>query len=128
MAARININADLGEGHGAYDIGDDLALLDIVKTANIACGMHGGDATVMRRVVGEAARRGVSGYSERQRGIAVERRGGVAQAACSLGCRARTPRGPSCVRPPGMAHPRAERRKSPGRRLPLTCALLDLMV
>lgn len=60
MAARININADLGEGHGAYDIGDDLALLDIVKTANIACGMHGGDATVMRRVVGEAARRGVS--------------------------------------------------------------------
>ena len=60
MTARININADLGEGHGAFEIGDDLALLDIVKTANIACGMHGGDPTVMRRVLAEAAARGVS--------------------------------------------------------------------
>lgn len=60
MGARININADMAEGWGAYDIGDDAALLGIVKTANIACGMHGGDATVMRRVILEAEAKGVS--------------------------------------------------------------------
>ncbi|MCI4664091.1 MAG: 5-oxoprolinase subunit PxpA [Neomegalonema sp.] len=57
---RININADLGEGFGAYDIGDDAALLDIVATANIACGFHGGDPSVMRRTMAAAAARGVS--------------------------------------------------------------------
>ncbi|MEO0823157.1 MAG: 5-oxoprolinase subunit PxpA [Pseudomonadota bacterium] len=57
---RININADMGEGFGAYDIGDDLALLDIVQSANVACGMHGGDAGVMRRVILAAEEKGVS--------------------------------------------------------------------
>jgi UPF0271 protein len=57
---RININADLGEGFGAYDIGHDDDLLGIVASANVACGFHGGDATVMRRVVERAAARGVS--------------------------------------------------------------------
>ncbi|MEM6421717.1 MAG: 5-oxoprolinase subunit PxpA, partial [Pseudomonadota bacterium] len=42
------------------DIGDDSALLDVVKTANIACGMHGGDASVMRRIATACAERGVS--------------------------------------------------------------------
>ncbi|MEM6489228.1 MAG: 5-oxoprolinase subunit PxpA [Pseudomonadota bacterium] len=60
MARRININADLGEGFGPYDIGDDAALLDVVRSANIACGMHGGDPSVMRRTVMAAAERGVS--------------------------------------------------------------------
>ena len=60
MAQRININADLGESYGAFQIGEDAALLDIVKTANVACGMHGGDPGVMRRTVAEAAARGVS--------------------------------------------------------------------
>ncbi|MEL6980293.1 MAG: 5-oxoprolinase subunit PxpA [Pseudomonadota bacterium] len=60
MARRINLNADLGESWGAYSIGDDAALLDVVKTANIACGLHGGDATVMRETIAAAARRGVS--------------------------------------------------------------------
>lgn len=60
MSLRININADLGEGFGAYDIGDDAALLEIVKTANVACGFHGGDPAVMRRVALAAAARGVS--------------------------------------------------------------------
>lgn len=57
---RINLNADMGEGFGAYDIGADAALLEIVATANIACGMHAGDPTVMRRTAAEAVRRGVS--------------------------------------------------------------------
>lgn len=60
MAQRININADLGESYGAFQIGDDSALLDVVASANIACGMHGGDPSVMRRTVAEAAARGVS--------------------------------------------------------------------
>lgn len=57
---KININADLGEGYGAYDIGDDAQLLDIVATANVACGFHGGDPSVMRRTMEAAAARGVS--------------------------------------------------------------------
>lgn len=57
---RININADMAEGFGPYDIGDDAALLGIVASANIACGMHGGDPGVMRRVAIAAAARGVS--------------------------------------------------------------------
>ncbi|MEM1383970.1 MAG: 5-oxoprolinase subunit PxpA [Pseudomonadota bacterium] len=60
MAIRININADMAEGFGAYDIGDDTTLLSIVKSANIACGMHGGDPGVMRRTILEAERCGVS--------------------------------------------------------------------
>ncbi|HKK35903.1 MAG TPA: 5-oxoprolinase subunit PxpA [Paracoccaceae bacterium] len=57
---RLNINADLGEGHGAYDIGDDAALLDVVASANVACGFHAGDPTVMRRTLEAAKARGVS--------------------------------------------------------------------
>ncbi|MEM9782193.1 MAG: 5-oxoprolinase subunit PxpA [Pseudomonadota bacterium] len=60
MPRRININADMAEGFGAYDIGDDATLLTVVKSANIACGMHGGDASVMRRTILDAARHGVS--------------------------------------------------------------------
>lgn len=60
MAARININADMGEGFGAYDIGNDDAILTIVKSANVACGMHAGDPTVMHDVVLKAKANGVS--------------------------------------------------------------------
>jgi 5-oxoprolinase (ATP-hydrolysing) subunit A len=57
---RININADMGEGFGVYDIGNDKAILEIVKSVNVACGFHAGDPTVMRRVVEMAAERGVT--------------------------------------------------------------------
>ncbi len=57
---RININADMGEGFGDYDIGDDASLLDIVKTANVACGKHAGDPGIMRRVAALAATKDVS--------------------------------------------------------------------
>lgn len=60
MTIRINLNADMAEGFGAYDIGDDAGLLQIVGSANIACGFHAGDPLTMRRVVQEASRRGVS--------------------------------------------------------------------
>lgn len=60
MRSAINLNADLAEGWGAYDIGDDAALMTIVKSANVACGFHGGDANTMHRLVMMAKEHGVS--------------------------------------------------------------------
>ena len=57
---KINLNADLGEGFGPWRMGDDAAMLDIVSSANIACGGHAGDPDVMRRTVRLAQERGVS--------------------------------------------------------------------
>ena len=56
----LNLNADLGESYGAWRMGDDAALLDVVGSANIACGFHGGDPLVMAETVRLAAARGVS--------------------------------------------------------------------
>ena len=60
MTKKINLNADMGEGYGAYDIGADDALLGIVKSANVACGFHGGDFCTMHRLALRAAENGVS--------------------------------------------------------------------
>ena len=60
MAKEINLNADMGEGFGAYDIGDDAGLLKIIRSASIACGFHAGDPVTMQRLVTEAAAQGVS--------------------------------------------------------------------
>ncbi|AXG82838.1 LamB/YcsF family protein [Streptomyces paludis] len=57
---RIDLNSDLGEGFGAWRLGDDDALLSVVTSANVACGFHAGDPTVMRKVCEGAARRGVA--------------------------------------------------------------------
>ena len=57
---RINLNADLGEGLGPWRMGDDAAMLDIVTSANIACGGHAGDPNVMRETVRLAKESGVS--------------------------------------------------------------------
>lgn len=57
---KINLNADMGEGYGAYSIGADEALLGIVKSASLACGMHGGDFRTMRHLAERAAERSVS--------------------------------------------------------------------
>jgi UPF0271 protein len=56
----VDLNADLGEGFGAWRLGDDEALLDVVTSANVACGFHAGDPATMRRVCGWAAERGVA--------------------------------------------------------------------
>lgn len=56
---KIDLNADMGEGFGAYDIGDDDGMLEYVSSANIACGFHAGDPVVMRRAVRNAKARGV---------------------------------------------------------------------
>ena len=56
----MDLNADLGEGFGIWRLGDDEALLDLVTSANVACGFHGGDPSTMRRVCEGAAERGVA--------------------------------------------------------------------
>jgi UPF0271 protein len=54
------LNADLAEGFGQWRLGDDDALLEVVTSANVACGFHAGDPSLMRRVCAVAADRGVA--------------------------------------------------------------------
>jgi UPF0271 protein len=56
----LDLNADVGEGFGRWTLGDDDALLDVVTSANVACGFHAGDPSTMRRVCDHAVARGVS--------------------------------------------------------------------
>ena len=60
MPTQINLNADMGEGFGAYDIGNDEAMLKIIRSASIACGLHAGDPLTMHRNVLRAKEEGVS--------------------------------------------------------------------
>lgn len=55
----MDLNSDLAEGFGRWELGDDTALLEIVTSANVACGFHAGDPAVMRKVCASAAERGV---------------------------------------------------------------------
>ncbi|MFD1324537.1 LamB/YcsF family protein, partial [Micromonospora sonneratiae] len=55
----VDLLADLGESFGAYRMGDDAALLDVVTSANVACGFHAGDPRVMDATVAACARRGI---------------------------------------------------------------------
>ena len=57
--ACIDLNADLGEGFGVWRLGDDDAMLQIVTSANVACGFHAGDPAGLLRVCRTAAERGV---------------------------------------------------------------------
>ncbi|GDY30619.1 LamB/YcsF family protein [Gandjariella thermophila] len=56
----MDLNSDLGEGFGAWRLGDDEALLDVVTSANVACGFHAGDPHTMRRACTAAHARGVA--------------------------------------------------------------------
>lgn len=58
--AVVDLNADLGEGFGDWSMGDDAAMLEVVTTANIACGGHAGDGSTMRAACRAAAARGVA--------------------------------------------------------------------
>lgn len=60
MTISVNLNADMGEGYGAYDVGNDDAILKIIRSASIACGFHAGDPVTMRRVLQRAKEEGVS--------------------------------------------------------------------
>src|SRR5437868_3082957 len=60
MAKTINLNADIAEGFGAYDIGNDAELMKTIKSASVACGFHAGDANTMHRLCMLAKENGVS--------------------------------------------------------------------
>ena len=57
---RIDLNADVGESFGAYEMGADAELFAVVTSANVACGFHAGDPMVMDRTVALAVRAGVA--------------------------------------------------------------------
>ena len=67
----VDLNADLAEGLGPWRMGDDEALLDVLSSANLACGFHAGDPLIMLRTVRLAMARGVDigahvGFPDRQ--------------------------------------------------------------
>ena len=67
----IDLNADLAEGYGDWRMGDDEALLEVLSSANIACGYHAGDPAIMDRAVRLALARGIDigahvGFPDRQ--------------------------------------------------------------
>jgi 5-oxoprolinase (ATP-hydrolysing) subunit A len=56
----IDLNADLGESYGIWILGDDTALMEVISSANIACGFHAGDPLTLRRACAMATARGVT--------------------------------------------------------------------
>lgn len=68
---KIDVNSDMGEGFGVYQLCDDAALMKVVSSANIACGFHAGDPAIMTRMVRLAKAHGVGvgahpGFPDRQ--------------------------------------------------------------
>jgi 5-oxoprolinase (ATP-hydrolysing) subunit A len=55
----VDLNSDLGESFGRWTLGDDAAMLDIVTSANVACGFHAGDPSTLRQTCSLAAAAGV---------------------------------------------------------------------
>lgn len=71
MTMEIDLNADLAEGYGDWRIGDDDALLDVLSSANLACGFHAGDPSILSHTIRRARDRGVDigahvGFPDRQ--------------------------------------------------------------
>ena len=60
MPDRVDLNCDMGESFGAYRIGADDSVFPYITSANVACGFHGGDPTVMRSTLARARELGVS--------------------------------------------------------------------
>src|SRR3569832_2110963 len=56
----VDLNSDLGESFGMWQMGNDAAMIDVATSVNVACGFHGGDNAVMRKTVVMAKARGVS--------------------------------------------------------------------
>jgi len=55
----IDLNVDMGESFGMYTMGNDEAFMPFITSANVACGFHAGDPTVMRKTVDFAKKHGV---------------------------------------------------------------------
>src|SRR5215471_13349713 len=58
--ASVDLNCDCGEGFGAYRMGDDAAMLDIVTSINVACGFHAGDPEIMAKTFAAAKAKGIA--------------------------------------------------------------------
>jgi UPF0271 protein len=56
----IDLNCDLGESFGPWEIGNDPAMIELATSVNVACGFHAGDADIMRKTVEMAKAHGVS--------------------------------------------------------------------
>jgi 5-oxoprolinase (ATP-hydrolysing) subunit A len=56
----VDLNADMGESFGSWQMGQDEMLMDYVSSINVACGFHAGDASVMRRTVEAAVKKNVA--------------------------------------------------------------------
>jgi UPF0271 protein len=56
---KIDLNADLGEGFGAWRMGEDEALMEIISSANVACGFHAGDPLIMNNTARMAKAKGI---------------------------------------------------------------------
>jgi len=56
----IDLNADLGESFGAWRMGDDAGVMPWITSANVACGFHAGDPTIMRATVALCMEHGVA--------------------------------------------------------------------
>ena len=83
MQSTIDLVADLGEGFGDWTMGDDPALLEIVSSANVACGYHAGDPRIMDATARACAERGIQigahpsfpdlvGFGRRDMGLSAE--------------------------------------------------------
>ncbi|MBW3243216.1 LamB/YcsF family protein [Epibacterium sp. DP7N7-1] len=59
MTSTVDLNADMGESFGPWVMGRDAEVLDVVTSANVACGVHAGDWDVMARTMADAVARGV---------------------------------------------------------------------
>ena len=59
MLRTIDLNSDMGESFGRWQLGNDAELMEVITSANIACGWHGGDPAVMRTTVELAVAKGV---------------------------------------------------------------------
>lgn len=58
--SRVDLNADMGESYGRWTLGDDVGLVDVVTSANVACGFHAGDPATLVKTCAAAAGRGVA--------------------------------------------------------------------
>lgn len=85
---QVDLNSDMGEGFGSWATGGDVALTDIVTSANIACSFHAGDPRIMVTTMRRGAQRGVGigahpgfdylrGFGRRRMNLSVEELGNL---------------------------------------------------
>ena len=60
MLLSVDLNCDMGESFGAWQMGNDAALMDYVSSVNVACGFHAGDASVIRKTIEPAFEQNVA--------------------------------------------------------------------